>query len=120
IRWDARTIPTSGRLPRTSRSEPVFEQVERFRHERERNVERRERAVAVVEESRRKEHESVLEAGELDGPREFHVRLFRLAVLHELEGPHRADPADLAHAVVAFEDLVQPFPDERLEPLRLR
>src|SRR5207244_13601566 len=41
------------------------------------------------------------------------------AVLDELERPHRADAADLAHALVAFEDLVQPFPDQRLEPLRL-
>src|SRR2546426_6853322 len=46
----------------------------------------------------------VLEAGQLDRPREFHVRLLRPTVLHELEGPHRTDPADLAHAVVRSEE----------------
>src|SRR2546426_10355621 len=115
-----RTIRTSGRFPGESQIEAVFEQVERLRHEREWDVNRREQADAVVEESRCEEHKAVLEAGQLDGPREIYIRLFRPAVLDELERPHRADAADLAHAVVAFKDLIQPFPDERLELLRLR
>src|SRR5437870_3376991 len=53
------------------------------------------------------------------GTREFHVRLLRPPILHELERPHRTDPADLAHAVVALEDLIQPLPDKRFQLLRL-
>src|SRR3989454_11870473 len=99
-----RTIRTSGRFPGEGQVEAVFEQVERLRHERERDVDRREQPYAVVEESRGEEDEAVLEAGQLDRPREFHVRLLRPTVLHELEGPHRTDPADLAHAVVRSEE----------------
>src|SRR5207245_5570939 len=102
------------------RVEAFLAQVEGLLHERERDVDRREQPDAVVEESRGEEDEAILQAGQLDRTREFHVRLLRPPILHELERPHRTDPADLAHAVVTVEDLVQPLPDERLQLLRLR
>src|SRR5207244_10668832 len=104
---------------REGRLEAILEKIQCLRHERQWDVDRREQPDAVVVEAGREQDEAFLESGELDGPRELHVRLFRPAVLHKLERPHRADPTHLAHAIVAFEDLVQSFSDERLELLRL-
>src|SRR2546428_278537 len=104
----ATPTPTSGRLPGEGRVEAAVERGERLRHGQGWEVDRREQADAVIEESRREEHEAVLEAGQLDRPREFDVRLFRPAGLHKIQRPHRAHAPDPAHPGLPFENLLPP------------